>query len=67
MTGDPTLSPTAGIGPTGLGLGVASWKREMELIFESIIDLMMKAVALTCYLELYRVLLQQQLIRIHVS
>lgn len=27
MTGDPTLSPTAGISPPGVGLGVASCEK----------------------------------------
>lgn len=68
-TGDPNLSPTAGIGPAGVGLGVASWERETTLIFvfEFVAHLVMTSVALVGYLKLYRVRLQQQLIWIHIS
>lgn len=43
-TGDPTLSPTAGISPPGVGLGAASWKREMALmvVFGSVAHLVIK-------------------------
>lgn len=44
VTGEPTLSPNAGIGPPGGGLGVASWKKQMAfmLMFKSIVHLVLK-------------------------
>lgn len=34
ITGDPTLSPTAEVASPWVGLGEASWKREMALVKE---------------------------------
>lgn len=57
----------------GVGLGAASWKRQMAAmgVFGSEAHLVLKkkkkSVAVTDYLELHRVGLQQQLIWIHIS